>query len=184
MFRPRDVVHGAHEVAPDAELLLEHFSAVHGQPVITPPALAGLLHPAAVDEAALFEAVEQGIEGSDVEAQDAAGAGVNQLAELIAVPRAVLEQRQDEQLGAAFLQLAVEHLGSNICHSDICWSQRTKMSRGKSFARRQRTGVRGELLGGTGQSGCEGSAGTDRNVCPSSLTSRRPRRETSLRPRG
>ena len=37
-----------------------------------------------------------------------AGAGVNQLAEVVAVARPGFEQREDQQLGRAALQLAIE----------------------------------------------------------------------------
>ena len=39
----------------------------------------------------------------------------------LAVPRAALNDRQDDQFGRAFLHLAVERAGIYISHSNICY---------------------------------------------------------------
>src|SRR5205085_8383231 len=64
--------------------------------------------------AAVFEAVEGGVEGGDVEADRAVGAAGDQLADFVAVPLALLEERQDQQLGAAAFELALEFVWHHI----------------------------------------------------------------------
>lgn len=52
-----------------------------------------------------LEAVEQRVERRDVEFEQAVGALLDQLADLVAVPGAVLDQRQHQELGAALLHV-------------------------------------------------------------------------------
>jgi stage V sporulation protein SpoVS len=65
-----------------------------------------------------------------VERQPAAGAAVNQLVELVAVARSRLEEREEEQLGRAFLQLAVERARVDICHRQIVVKQTSSVNHG------------------------------------------------------
>src|SRR5882762_626207 len=120
MFGLRDLVNGVDELAPVVTLCGEHVPAFGGQAVEAAPALARLLDPLARDPPALLEAIEEGIEGGDLELEAAAGACLDQLADLVAVARARLDERQDQQLGAAFLQLAIEH-PRYMPHSDILY---------------------------------------------------------------
>jgi hypothetical protein len=53
----------------------------------------------------VLEAVERGVDVGDVKGKPAASARVDPFGQVIAVRRAVLEQRQDERLGTAFFQL-------------------------------------------------------------------------------
>src|SRR5215204_2142756 len=108
------------ELAPVIALCGQHAPAVGRDAVEAPPALARFLHPPARDPAALLEAIEQRIQGCDLEVQPAVRALVDQLADLVAVAGAGFDQREDEQLGAALLQLALEHRAYRL-HSDILY---------------------------------------------------------------
>src|SRR5688572_26626173 len=89
--------------------LLRQDALALGRQLVEPAAaFVGLLDPGALDPFALFEAVEQGVEGVDVELQLAARPALDQFAQVVAVPRARVEQREDEQLRRSPLQLPVE----------------------------------------------------------------------------
>src|ERR687883_1594761 len=109
MLHPRDAVDRQHELAPRTALGREHLPPLAREAVVAAAPLAGLLHPPPLDPAAPLELVEERVERGHVEPEHAAGAGLDQLAQLVAVPRLVLEQRQDHQLRAPLLQLGVEH---------------------------------------------------------------------------
>src|SRR5262245_29001714 len=109
MFDSGDPSHGLHEPAPDAALPGEDLAALRRQPIKTTAPLAGALDPPSADPAPLLEAIEQRIERRDLEPNQAAGLLFDQLADFVAMPRPVLEKREDQQLRAALLQLPVEH---------------------------------------------------------------------------
>src|SRR5262245_53426170 len=119
MFGSGDSTDRGHEGLPCATLRLQHFLPFGRQLVIAPPPLPGLLHPLPLDPAALLQPVEQRIERGDVETQRALRTGLDQLGNLVAVPGPGLNEREDQQLGAALLQFAVEYSGVYICHSHI-----------------------------------------------------------------
>src|SRR6476646_4235776 len=106
---PGDTVDGRHERLPALALRLERRAAGGRETVEAPAPLAGLLHPAADDPAALLHAVEQRIERRDIEGEDALGTRLDELLELIAMSRLDFQQRQDEELRAPFLQLVGKH---------------------------------------------------------------------------
>src|SRR6185437_10362041 len=66
----------------------------------------------------LLHAIEQRIERRDLELDDAARAGLDELAQLVAVPRLLAQQRQDEEVGASLLEVEGDH-GDNIYESNI-----------------------------------------------------------------
>jgi len=94
MFNPRDSADSADKFPPALALLRKSFLTLRRQTVVTPPSLIGLFDPATMNQAALFEAVEQGIQRSDVEAQAAPGTGFDELPDVVTVARLVLEQRE------------------------------------------------------------------------------------------
>src|SRR4051812_2775963 len=100
----RDAVQRREEVVPDAALARERVPAGAGQLVVAPPALSLPLDPPAFDQAAILEAIERRIERGDVEVDGAVGALGNELADLVAVSAPLLEQREDQEFGAAALQ--------------------------------------------------------------------------------
>ena len=99
-----------HERAPDAALCGEHLSAGGGEPIVAATALACAFHPAAVDQAEAFEAIESGVEGGDVEGDGAIGSVVDQPADVVPVAVLLLEQGQHEDFRAATLQFTGEVL--------------------------------------------------------------------------
>src|SRR5580765_671889 len=114
---PRDAVQRREERAPASALRCQHLLSSGGETVEALPPLTALLDPAALNEAAAFEAVQRGVERRDVELKRAVGSLLDQLRELVAVSIALVEQRQDEDFSAALAQLAVvRHIGS-ICIS-------------------------------------------------------------------
>src|SRR5262245_18858495 len=118
-FDSRDPTDRVRDLTAGVALRLQHLLAGWREPVVPAPALARLLDPAALDPAALLEAIQQRIERRDAELQHTARARFDQLAEVVAVARLILDERQDEQLRASLLQLAIEHSGFHVLHSDI-----------------------------------------------------------------
>src|SRR5689334_14542473 len=125
MVDSRDPADRLGERTPRAALRFEDLRSRCGQGVVAAAALPGLLDPASLDPAAFLEAIQQRIERCHAELEDAVGLGLDQLAQVVAVARLVLEQREDEELGASLLQLAIESrrlvmLHSNISYEGIC----------------------------------------------------------------
>ena len=54
--------------------------------------------------------------------EHAARAQLDELSDLITVPRTVFDQRKNEQLSTAFLQFAIENVRTDIRHSHILFS--------------------------------------------------------------
>src|SRR5438128_10745014 len=77
--RLQDAVHAGHELRPRAALLLQHLLAFGGHPVVATASLSRLLDPAALNPAAVLEAIEQGIERRGLEPHGAARPRVEQL---------------------------------------------------------------------------------------------------------
>src|SRR5262245_16805070 len=119
MLHPRDSAHGRDELAPQRALLAQEAAALGRERVVAAPHLAGLLEPAARDQPAPLQPPQHRVEGRDPEAELAGGALLDQLADLVAVAGARLQQRQHQQLGAALLQLAAEHPGTSMLLSSI-----------------------------------------------------------------
>src|SRR5262245_59924277 len=118
-LHPRYPVDGLDERPPRVALRCQDVRTGGREAVVAPAALPGLLDPAALDPAAFFEAIQQRIKGCDTERDGTARLRLDQLAQLVAVPRLRLQQREDQQLGASLLELAVEHGRFDIRHSDI-----------------------------------------------------------------
>src|ERR1044072_6117021 len=108
-----------HEFAPGVALRGEDVGADGREAVVAPAALSRLLNPAAENPAALLESIQQRVERRDAKFQQAARSHLDQLAQVVAVPRLILEQRQDEELGAPLLELAIEHAVLDVLLSDI-----------------------------------------------------------------
>src|SRR5207247_9776045 len=98
------------------------------QPVVTPSALARLFDPSALNPPAFLEAIQERVERRDAEGEDAAGPRFDQLAELVAMARLRLDEREDQQFRAAFLELAIVHRSLHMSHCNIllCATRRVK----------------------------------------------------------
>src|SRR2546422_64782 len=123
MFASGHSPHGLHERRPGLLLLCQHAFPISRQLVEAAAPLVWLFDPGTLDPSALLEAVEQGIEGIDVECELTAGPRVDQLPEIIAVARPSLEDGEDQQLRRSSLQLAVKRARVNICHGQIVFGQ-------------------------------------------------------------
>src|SRR5687767_831456 len=104
MFASNHLADRTYEGFPSTPLLGQHFAPVAGEFVHAPPPLAGLLGPAPLDPSALFELIEERIERRGVEGHRSARSLLDQLGDVVAVPRTDLDERQDEELGAPLFQ--------------------------------------------------------------------------------
>src|SRR5262245_11571976 len=102
------------EFAPGVALRLEDLFAGWRQAVAAAAALSGFLDPPSLNPSALLEAIQQRVERGDAELENAARARFDQLAQVVTVARLVLDQRENQQLRAALLQLAVQHAGFHM----------------------------------------------------------------------
>src|SRR5688572_25518082 len=121
MVVSRDQRHGAHEALPGFSLAREHAAAFGCQRVEAPAALPRFLDPLALQPAAFLEPIQQWIQRRGVKLQLAARARPDELADLVAVAWPRLENRQDDELRGALLQLAIERL--DRWHSHICYNR-------------------------------------------------------------
>src|SRR5262245_3293755 len=92
MFGPRNSANRFHKRLPSAPLGCEHFFTLRSQAVKPAPPLSFLFDPSPLDPLPFFETVQQRIEGGDVEAQGSFRAQFNQLADVVAVSRLILDQ--------------------------------------------------------------------------------------------
>src|SRR5215471_12153364 len=107
MADPRHAIERSEQRVPAPALAVQHLLAVGGDAIEAAAPRAGAFDPFALDEAATFEAVEGGIERGDVELDRAAGSLLDQLRDLVAVAVAFVDERKDEEFGAAFAQLTL-----------------------------------------------------------------------------
>src|SRR4029453_1588816 len=107
--RPHHRFHRVNEGLPRLTLLGQLPAPFRGEPVKTSPPLARLLDPAALDPPPVFKAEERRVECGEREGQPPPRSCLDQFADLVAVPGASLEQREDEHLATAFLQFRAEH---------------------------------------------------------------------------
>ena len=128
------------EPFPALPLIREHLPSGPGDPVITTPALPGLFDPPPLNPAALLQPVQQRVEGRHCEADGALGLLLDHLAHLVAVTGALVDQRQDHELGAALFELAVQNPGVDILHSKILlYRSRRRQAGGGRISRRRVT---------------------------------------------
>src|SRR5688500_17763231 len=90
----------------------QRAAALRGEAVEAPLALAGPFNPAPLDQAAVFEPQEGGVERRQRKRQASARSCFDELADLVAMPRPRLQQRQDQHLRAPLLQFRAEHSAS------------------------------------------------------------------------
>src|SRR5580704_14982816 len=112
----RDLADRADELRPARALCFDDGAARGRDAVVAAAPLAGLLDPAAADPAAAFHAVEERVEGGHLELHHAIGAGLDQLAQFVAVAGLVAEQGENQELGASLLDLGWQHAGIYMIH--------------------------------------------------------------------
>jgi hypothetical protein len=98
MVHSRDQIHRLDEVPPCLALAIEDPSARWCQAVkgAAPPAF--LFNPSTLQPTTLLQAVEQRIERGDVKLEVAVRAALDQFADVVAVPRSRLKDRQRRDL--------------------------------------------------------------------------------------
>jgi hypothetical protein len=92
MFFSRDQPDRLDERIPGFTLARQHAAPVGGKAIEASAALAGLFDPGPFDPAALLEAIEERIQGIDVEDELASRTRFDQLAQLVPVPRPRIQQ--------------------------------------------------------------------------------------------
>src|SRR5688572_29644510 len=117
MLASDDLADGADERVPAAAVLGERLLSCRGDPVDAAAPLARLLRPAALNPAALLQLVEQRIERGGVKRDCAARSLLDQGGDVVAVPRAHFDERQDEEFGAPLLELACAFQQSHVWES-------------------------------------------------------------------
>src|SRR5262249_52307748 len=95
---------GGDEALPVGALLGKHFPARLGDPIVAAASLPRLLDPPSLDPAAILHAVERRVQGRQREPDAAARSLLDQLADLVPVVAFVLDEREDDDLGAALLR--------------------------------------------------------------------------------
>src|SRR5436190_18594104 len=121
MFHLRDPGHGRREALPGGALGGEYPPAFAREAIETPAALAGFFRPPAFQPTARFEPVEHRVQRGHFEPDAAVGSLVDETADLIAVPRPGFDERQDHQLGAPLLELAIEAGRPYMLHSNMLY---------------------------------------------------------------
>src|SRR5262245_55805258 len=119
MANPCDARERVDELLPAGAVAGEHAPALGRDAIEPAAALAGFLDPAPDDESALLQPVEHGVERGDVELEDAVGALVDELADLVAVAGALLDEREHEELGAPLLEVRTNVSRRHICDRNI-----------------------------------------------------------------
>src|SRR5439155_24460021 len=102
----REIANQLEEVLPFLPLGRQHLTAFSRDPVVAAPALSRFFNPPALDPLALFELVEGGVQRGEVERERPAGSLNDELRQLVAVPRLVVEERKHDQFGGALLGFA------------------------------------------------------------------------------
>src|SRR5688500_13338438 len=119
MTEPRHAIERVEERAPAAPLVGQRLAARGCQLVVPPSALAGLFNPPSLDQAGPLQPVQRRIQRRDLKTDCAAGTLFDQLRDLVAVPRPFLDEREDQHLGTALLQVARAHRCRHMSRSYI-----------------------------------------------------------------
>jgi hypothetical protein len=127
MAEPDHAVERAKELLPDVALAREDAPTFGRDAVLAPAAAGGPLAPPPFDPAAAFQAIQQGIERRHLKADGAVRARLDLLGDLVAVARAFVEQPEDEERGAAALQLPF-----GKCPGDM-WRDNISAASGRSI---------------------------------------------------
>src|SRR5262249_76098 len=110
-FASDDAADGRDERLPARALLGEDLAPGRGpgggEAVVAAAPLTGLLDPGPGQPAAALQAVEQRVQRGDGVRDDAVRAALDELPDLVPVAPPVLEEREDEQLAAALLELGI-----------------------------------------------------------------------------
>src|SRR3989442_15476903 len=98
MAKSGDTVQRQEDRVTGGMLFRERASARPREAVITAPPLPSTFDPASFDQALLFEAIERRIQRGGVKRDGAVRSLFDQLADLVAMALAFIQQRQDKKL--------------------------------------------------------------------------------------
>jgi len=104
-----NVVESGEKVLPCAALLDQDLMSGGCDLIETAAPLSGLLNPATLDQRAFFEAVKKRVERGNVKLEHAVRAGFDELGNLVPMASAFFDERENEHLSAAALQLPIQH---------------------------------------------------------------------------
>src|SRR5687768_1465951 len=110
IFESGNTIYRFEKFTPTIPLRFQDPFSFRSQAVIAAAALTRLFDPTSLNPAAFLQAVEQRVQRRDIEAKPSVRALFDQRADVVAMPRLCFEQRKNQQLGTALLQLAIEHL--------------------------------------------------------------------------
>src|SRR5580698_150236 len=116
IFYPHDLAHGLDEVLPALALTRQDAASFRCEAVIAPAPLIWLLYPAPLNQTALLEPIQEGIQRGDVETQGSPRSRFDQLADVVPVACLLFQQRQDQQLSATFFPFTIGIIsGFHMC---------------------------------------------------------------------
>src|SRR5580704_9583845 len=95
IFCPHYAADRRHEFVPACALERHDFAAFRRQAVVAPAALARLFDPPALHQSSRFQPIKDRIQCRYMKRQRPAGAGGDELAEVVTVARLRLEERED-----------------------------------------------------------------------------------------
>ena len=107
MLEPRHAVDERDKVLPTLLLCAQRLSPSRREAVVAASTLLSLLDPPPNNPSVRLESVEQRIERGHMKSQRAARSELNQLRNVVPVPGLILQQRENEELSAAFLPFRV-----------------------------------------------------------------------------
>src|SRR5580700_30418 len=108
MAGPYNSIDRGDKLLPGAALGLQELAPGGREPVTAAAALAVFLQPTAGDQAAVLQPEQDGVQRPYAKTDLAVGAFFNQLADIVSMARPPFEQSENQQLGAAFVQVAIE----------------------------------------------------------------------------
>src|ERR1041384_2512949 len=125
MTDPRHAIQRGKKIFPSAALFVQDALPLSRQLIKAATTLARLLDPTPLNQTAPLQAIEQRIERRDGELQHAIGTLLDELRNLVAVPRPVFNQSQDQHLRTAPFDLPIQHSRRlHMWYRNICKRQR------------------------------------------------------------
>src|SRR5215472_10378823 len=114
MLHSRDAADCRYKLPPTFSLLLQDLLSSRRNPVIAAPPLVLALDPFALDPSPLLQAVEERVKRGHMKTHGSTGTGLDHAADVIAVARLILYQRENQHLSTALLPFGVRGCCSHI----------------------------------------------------------------------
>src|SRR5580765_490389 len=103
-----DAIDGDEERLPHRAFARELLAARRRQLVVPAPPLARFLHPAAFDQAVIFQSIQRRVKRGDLIGERALRLLADEPADFVAVPGAIFDEGEDQEIRRALLQLLRE----------------------------------------------------------------------------